>query len=118
MATSHPDVMFMRDLIGPRLIASNVLLQRLALVQLSLRTDEFWWNLHANGNSSVDFMYKALILPEIPVGSNKMIWMLKIPLKTKLFGWYLRRGVILTKDDVAKRNWHGSKSVFSVVKTR
>ena len=34
---------------------------------------------------------------------------MKIPLKTKVFAWYLRRGVILTKDNLAKRNWHGSK---------
>jgi hypothetical protein len=39
-----------------------------------------------------------------------MIWKMKIPLKTKVFGWYLRRGVILTKDNLAKRNWHRSKS--------
>ena len=35
---------------------------------------------------------------------------MKIPLKTKVFGWYLRRGVILTKNNLAKRNWHGNKS--------
>jgi hypothetical protein len=33
---------------------------------------------------------------------------MKIPLKNKFFGWYLRRGVILTKDNLVKRNWHGS----------
>jgi hypothetical protein len=33
---------------------------------------------------------------------------MKIPLKTKIFGWYLRRWVILTKDNLIKRNWHGS----------
>ena len=38
-----------------------------------------------------------------------MIWKMKIPLKTKLFAWYLQRGVILTKDNLAKRNWQGSK---------
>ena len=26
-----------------------------------------------------------------------------------MFAWYLRRGVILTKDNLAKRNWQGSK---------
>src|SRR4051812_28800428 len=33
---------------------------------------------------------------------------MKIPLKTKIFAWYLRKGVILTKDNLIKRNWHGS----------
>jgi hypothetical protein len=35
---------------------------------------------------------------------------MKIPLKNKFFAWYLRRGVILTKDNLIKRNWHESKS--------
>ena len=34
---------------------------------------------------------------------------MKIPLKNKVFAWYLRRGVILTKENLTKRNWHGSK---------
>ena len=59
-------------------------------------------------------MYKALIQPVVPVDNNKKIWKMKIPLKIKIFAWYLRRGVILTKDNLARRNWHGSKKcVFS-----
>jgi hypothetical protein len=38
---------------------------------------------------------------------------MKIPLKTKVFVWYLRRGVILTKDNLANGNWQEStKCVF------
>jgi hypothetical protein len=33
---------------------------------------------------------------------------MKIHVKTKKFGCYLHRGVILTKDNLTKRNWHGS----------
>ena len=54
-------------------------------------------------------MYKALIQPEFLVDNNKKIWKMKLPLRTKVFTWYLRRGVILTKDNLAKRNWQGSK---------
>jgi hypothetical protein len=110
MATSPPDVTFRRDLIGQRLVAWNALLQRLANVQLSPGSDEFRWSLLKNGQFSVDSMYNALIHPLVPVVNNKMIWKMKIPLKTKVFGWYLRRGVILTKDNLARRNWHGNKS--------
>jgi hypothetical protein len=110
MATSPPDVTFRRDLIGQWLVAWNALLQRLATVELLPGTDEFRWNLVKNGEFSVDSMYNALIHLDIPVDSNKMIWKMKISLKTKVFGWYLRRGVILTKDNLAKRNWHGNKS--------
>jgi hypothetical protein len=38
---------------------------------------------------------------------------MKIPLKTKVFDWYLCWGVLLTKYNLAKRNWHGnSRCVF------
>ena len=50
-----------------------------------------------------------MIQPVQPVVNNKAIWKMKMPLKTKVFAWYLRRGVILIKDNLAKRNWHGCK---------
>ena len=37
---------------------------------------------------------------------------MKIPLKIKIFMWYLKRGAILTKDNLAKRNWNGSKTCY------
>ena len=37
---------------------------------------------------------------------------MKIPLKIKVFAWYLRKG-ILTKDNLVKRNWQGSKKCVS-----
>ena len=83
------------------------------MVQLSQGPDEFRWNLNANGKFSVDSMYRALIHSDIPVNSNKKIWKMKIPLKLKFFAWYLRKVVILTNDNLIKRNWHGSsKCVF------
>jgi hypothetical protein len=53
-------------------------------------------------------MYNAIIRSDVPINGNKKIWKMKIPLKTKIFGWYLRRAVILTKDNFVKHNWHGS----------
>jgi hypothetical protein len=35
---------------------------------------------------------------------------MKIPLKNKIFAWYLRREVILTKDNLIKCSWHGNKT--------
>jgi hypothetical protein len=55
-------------------------------------------------------MYNLLISSDLPVLDNKKIWKMKITLKNKFFAWYLHRGVILTKDNLIKRNWHGSKS--------
>jgi hypothetical protein len=104
-------VAFRRDLSEQRLVAWNALLLRLANIQLQDGHDEFRWNLHKNGKFSVAFMYNALILPDVPIDkiSNDKLWKLKIPLRIKVLGWYLRKVVILTKDNLAKQNWHGSK---------
>jgi hypothetical protein len=108
MATSPPNVTFRRVLLGQRLVAWNDLIQRLGDIQLSTEPDEFRWNLHVDGTFSVKSLYNAILHSDIPVDNNKKIWKMKIPLKIKNFGWYLRRGVILTKDNLVKRNWHGS----------
>lgn len=39
---------------------------------------------------------------------RKFIWKLIVPLKIKILFWYACRGVILTKDNLVKRNWNGS----------
>ena len=40
---------------------------------------------------------------------HKPLWNLKVPSKVKIFMWYLIRGVILTKGNIARRNWQGNK---------
>jgi len=37
---------------------------------------------------------------------------MKIPLKIKNFLWFPRRGVTLTKDNLAKRNWQGNQQCY------
>src|SRR6266540_605646 len=53
--------------------------------------------------------YQALINSDAP-NIHKRLWKLKAPLKLKVFLWYLRRGVILTKDNLAKRYCQGNKT--------
>jgi hypothetical protein len=61
-----------------------------------------------NGIFSVQSMYKD---PKGGVISiNKPLWKLKLPLKVKFFPWFLHRGVILTKDNLARQNWHYSNN--------
>jgi hypothetical protein len=36
-----------------------------------------------------------------------VFWKAKLPLKIKIFLWYLKRGVLLTKDNLMKRGWKG-----------
>jgi hypothetical protein len=40
---------------------------------------------------------------------STLLWKLKIPLRIKIFLWYLKREVVLTKDNLARRNWNGGK---------
>jgi hypothetical protein len=110
LEANPPNVLFRRNLYGPRFVSWENLLQRLASVQLTDRKDEFQWNLHENGKFSVASMYNALISSGLPVLDNKKIWKMKISLKNKFFAWYLRRWVIFTKDNLIKQNWHESKT--------
>jgi hypothetical protein len=62
-------------------------------------------------------MYNTLIQPDLPVDkiTNNRLWKLKLPLRIKVFGWYLRKGVILTKDNIIKQYWNGSTTCVFVI---
>jgi hypothetical protein len=51
-------------------------------------------------------MYNSLIT-QLPAPRKNVIWKLKLPLKVKIFVWYLEKGVVLTKDNLARRQWKG-----------
>jgi hypothetical protein len=53
-------------------------------------------------------MYLALISNGMVI-QNNMIWRLMFPLKIKIFMWYMYKEVVLTKDNLARRNWNGGK---------
>jgi len=95
----------------------NNLVSCLAAVALSHEEDEFTWNLDSTGVFSIKSHYRGLINQNVP-NVNKGLWKLKIPLKIKIFLWYLRCGVILTKDNLPKRNYRGNQSVFSIMKIK
>lgn len=76
-------------------------------VNLSTEPDKFVWSLTPSGVFSVKSMY-ADFMDGQTVFRRKYIWKLKIPSKVKKFMWFLDRQVILTKDNLAKRNWQGS----------
>jgi hypothetical protein len=52
-------------------------------------------------------MYTSLIA-RLPAPRKSVIWKLKLPQKVKFFVWYLQKGVVLTKDNLARRQWKGS----------
>jgi hypothetical protein len=76
-------------------------------VQLTNSEDTFIGKLHRSGFFTVSSMYMWKIQEGV-VPNKSPLWNLKVPLKIKIFLWYLLKGVRLTKDNIAKRNWHGS----------
>ena len=73
MVTSPLNVSFRRSLFGPRQASRNALLMRLDSIQLTWRSDKFQRNLNKNGKLSVDYVYKVLIQPDVPVDNNKKL---------------------------------------------
>jgi hypothetical protein len=102
------NVSFRRGLHGINLQKWRELVDMIVSVSLNDSRDTFKWNLHQNGLFTVHSMY-ALLISNGQIRQDQIMWRLKLPLKIKIFSWYLRRGVILTKDNLAKRNWNGNK---------
>jgi hypothetical protein len=73
-------------------------------VNLSNLKDSFRWT--ASKKFSVKDLYNDLVLRSgMPV--DCWAWKAKIPLRIKIFLWYLKNGVVLTKDNLVKRQWKG-----------
>ena len=83
------------------------LVSKVVQVHLTDNKDAFRWNLTKKGLFTVRSMYSTYIQEGVP-SYKSPLWKLKIPLKIKIFLWYLKKGVTLTKDNLAKRNWQGS----------
>jgi hypothetical protein len=75
-------------------------------VELSNDPDEFKWKLTESGSYTVKSMYNDLMQGHT-IFLRKYLWKLKIPLKIKIFMWFLNNKVLLTKDNLAKRKWKG-----------
>ena len=108
MATSPLNVSFRRALVDNKLVEWHNLVAQIAHVELVEGSDTFRWNLTKSGLYSVRSLYLHLIDTQPPF-QHKMIWKLKIYLKIKIFLWYLQRGVVLTKDNLVRKNWKGSQ---------
>jgi hypothetical protein len=91
-----------------KLIDWHKLVTLISNFRLQEGNDRFKWNLCRDGTFSVRSMYLHR-LDSIAPYRNKAIWKLKIPLKIKIFLWLLNKRVILTKDNLARKNWKGSQ---------
>lgn len=104
LSTTPLKVSFRRAIVGENLKNWFKLVASVAMINLNENNDLFHWDLNKDGPFSVKFMYTALIQEGV-VASKSPIWKIKVSLKIKIFFWYLQKGVTLTKDNLAKRNW-------------
>ena len=58
------------------------------------------WGLNASGIFTVKSMYAALINNRVRVSQD--IRQTKLPMKIKIFLWYLKKEVVLTKDNLVR----------------
>jgi hypothetical protein len=90
------------------------LVQRIMTIQLNDEKDVFVWGLTTSGVFTVKSMYLDLLDDDTKY-LKKYIWKMKVPLKIKVFMWFLHRKVILTKDDLIKNNGMEMKNVAFVI---
>ena len=86
-----------------KLVEWRNLVAQITHVDLVDGLDNFIWNLTKSGLFTVRSFYLYLIDTQPPF-RHKLIWKLKIPLKIKIFFWFLQKGVLLTKDNLVKKN--------------
>jgi hypothetical protein len=79
------------------------LVQRLMSVKLIDEPDHFKWRLTAYGIFSVKSLY-ADFLNDHTKYLQKYLWKMKVPLKIRIFMWFLHKKVMLTKDNLLKRS--------------
>ena len=97
---------FRRSLVGDKWEVWSHMCLRLMEVQLQDIPDTFVWKLTTSGGFTVKSMYEDLMNGHTRY-LRKYLWKLKIPLKIKVFMWFLHNKVLLTKDNLAKRRWQG-----------
>lgn len=90
-STTPLNVSFQHGLVVNNLVVWPHLVARIAHMRLNDRSDTLRWNLQQNGLFTVCSMYCAMICNG-HVRQNKILWKLKLPLKTKIFMWYLKKG--------------------------
>ena len=97
------NIHFRRALVGNRWEAWLHLVRRLMDVQLTQRPDQLCWKLTRNGEFIVKSMYLDVINSS-SIPNSKHVWHVKVPLRVKMLMWFVHKQVILTKDNLIKRN--------------
>ncbi|WVZ95110.1 hypothetical protein U9M48_040912 [Paspalum notatum var. saurae] len=90
LSSSSLNIFFRRALLGDKLRDWHSLVLRVSNITLQEENDVLY----------------GIFMGMVP----QDIWRTKLPLKIKIFIWYLKKGVLLTKDNLIRQNWYGDKS--------
>jgi hypothetical protein len=104
LSTTPLNVSFRRVLVGVNWDNWLGLVGNVLEVNLSNLRDSFRWTV--SKKFSVKDLYNDLVLRS-GTPADCWAWKAKILLKIKIFLWYLKNGVVLTKDNLVKRQWKG-----------
>ena len=97
------NIQFRRVLVGDRWENWLNLVRRLMEVQLKHQPDKLCWKFTRSGEFTVKSMYLDVINSSV-IPSSIHVRKVKVPLKIKVFMWFVHKQVILTKDNLVKRN--------------
>ena len=106
LGTTPLNMAFRRALLWEKLLDWFRLVALVLPIKLNENEDVFLWRLSKNGLFSTQSLYKDIMGRARNPGKCSF-WKAKLPLKIKIFLWYLKRKVVLTKDNKLKRGWKG-----------
>jgi len=85
------NISFRRGIVGARLEEWLRLVSLVLPVSLNNNKDIFTWQLKKDGKFSTQSLYRDIMIGD-KIGGKHMFWKAKLPLKIKIFLWYLKRG--------------------------
>jgi hypothetical protein len=91
-----PNLSFRRAIVEIKLVEWHNLSNLLASVSLGQSKDKFLSGGHRDGMFSVRSMY-CLLMNAPNSTRNMLLWKLKLPLKIRIFLWYIRRRLLSLK---------------------
>jgi hypothetical protein len=112
-------ISFRQALMGNRGSRWLHLARRLVDIHLTNKPDMFVWKLTKNGLFMVKSLYLDLMNDHTKF-LRKESYLRKSYLRKiiRIFMWFLHQRVLLTKDNLLKRNWHGFKNVVIAIKMK
>jgi len=89
LSSTPLNISFRRNLVDANLSNWHRIVASLQNINLMEERDIFIWGLNASGNFTVKSMYAVLINNGVRVSQD--IWQITVPMKIKVFLWYLKK---------------------------